>query len=192
MLNTTANTLCRLSMIMAALLSLASCTHKPDNIEAVSPFAIDRFLGQWFEIARLAHSFERGLSHVTANYSLQADGTIKVVNRGYDQQQQSWNTATGKAKFVGDSNTGHFKVSFFGPFYGAYVVFKLDPDYQYAYVTSYNRDFLWLLSREATISEARKQDFIETAKALGFDTEALIFVAQANHASLNQAGTELE
>ncbi|MGO2012721.1 MAG: lipocalin family protein [Pseudoalteromonas sp.] len=159
---------------------LAGCTGVPESITPVKSFSVDRFQGQWYEIARLDHSFEEGLEQVTANYSINDDGSVKVVNKGYNTKEQQWSEAQGKAKFVDSKDVGHLKVSFFGPFYSSYVVFKLDQEnYNYAYVTGYDKDYLWLLSRTPTISEERKADFIKTAKAKGFNTDELIFVKQS-------------
>lgn len=161
-----------------AFLQLA-CTGIAKDIRPVEGLQAEKYLGLWYEIARLDHSFERGLSNVSAEYSLREDGGIKVLNSGYSSEKKEWNTAEGKAYFVDKKSKGHLKVSFFGPFYGSYVIFKLDKiNYQYAYVTSYSKDYLWLLARTATISEALKQDFIHTAKINGFATEQLIFVDQ--------------
>lgn len=166
-------------MLLFATLFLTACVRLPAGIEPVSHFDANRYLGQWYEIARLDHSFERGMQRVTATYEPRDDGGIRVINKGYLPEEQQWKTAEGKAYFVNEKDQGFLKVSFFGPFYGAYMVFKLDQqDYQWAYVTSYNRDYLWLLSRTPTISDKRKQDFVDTAESLGFDTSELIFVEQ--------------
>lgn len=162
-------------------LSLAGCTGIAPGLVPVSNFEIDRYLGQWHEVARLDHSFERGLSQVTANYSHNDDGGIKVVNNGYSAEDGQWDTAIGKAYFVNEANEGHMKVSFFGPFYGSYVVFYIDDvDYQYAYVGSYNKDYLWLLSREKSVSDHQKKHFLDMAISKGYDTESIIWVDQSN------------
>lgn len=166
-------------LILIFTSALIGCTGMPDKVNSVSPFSVERYQGKWYEIARLDHSFERGLQNVTADYSLNNDGSIKVLNRGFDQGEQAWSDAEGKAKFVDDKNTGHLKVSFFGPFYSSYVVFGLDQkNYNYAYVSGYNNEYLWLLSRTPTITNERKIDFINAAKARGFDTDSLIWVTQ--------------
>ncbi|WP_445468635.1 lipocalin family protein [Marinobacter shengliensis] len=121
------------ALLTTLLLLLSGCTGLPKGIEPITGFDQDRYLGTWYEIARLDHSFERGLSQVTAEYTLNNDGSIKVINRGYNAEKGEWKEAQGRAKFVGDSNVGHLKVSFFGPFYGSYVVFGLDEDYSTAY-----------------------------------------------------------
>ncbi|WP_028766233.1 lipocalin family protein [Shewanella fidelis] len=165
---------------IACLLLLSACTSLPNGIEPVKGFELPRYLGTWYEIARLDHSFERGLNQVTATYSMRNDGGVKVVNRGFSVAEQAWDEAEGKAYFVDSPDIGHLKVSFFGPFYGAYVVYELDnQDYQYAFITSYNREYLWFLSRTPTVDDALKQQFIEQAKKLGFATEQIIWVAQS-------------
>jgi len=157
---------------------LTGCTSAPKGIEPVQEFELSKYLGTWHEIARLDHSFERGLSNVTAEYSLRKDGGVRVINRGYSAEEGKWEQAEGKAYFVEDSDTGHLKVSFFGPFYGAYVVFNLDEDYQQSFVSGPDRSYLWFLSRTPTVSEADKQRFIQAVQAKGFDTDELIFVEQ--------------
>ncbi|MCK5873818.1 MAG: lipocalin family protein [Alcanivoracaceae bacterium] len=170
------------SALCVWVLLLAGCTGVPEGISPVKDFELTRYLGAWHEIARLDHSFERGMSQVSADYSLNDDGSVKVVNRGYLAEKDEWKEAIGKAKFVGAEDVGHLKVSFFGPFYGGYVIYALDHQgYQYAFVTSYNRDYLWLLARTPHISDALKQQFVQQAEALGFDTAALIWVEQAGN-----------
>ena len=157
---------------------LGSCTGIPTGITPVKPFELSRYLGTWYEIARLDHSFERGLSHIQANYALNTDGTLRVLNSGIDTATKEPRQAEGKAKFARDLDEGYLKVSFYGPFYGSYIVFELD-DYQHALVTSYNKDYLWLLARTPTISQELTETLISKAKALGFNTDELIFVDQS-------------
>lgn len=157
---------------------LSGCTGMPEGVTPVTHFDADRYLGTWYEIARLDHSFERGLEQVTAEYQLRDDGGIRVLNRGVDTKNGDHKEAEGKAYFVNSPTEAHLKVSFFGPFYGSYVVFELDDTYQYAFVAGYNHDYLWLLSRTPTISPELKAQFEEKAKALGFATEQLIWVKQ--------------
>lgn len=107
---------------------LGGCVKLPENVQPVTGFEPDRYLGTWYEIARLDHSFEEGLSKVTAEYSLRDDGGIRVINRGFSAEKNEWQEAEGKAYFVEDKDTGYLKVSFFGPFYGAYGIFELDKE----------------------------------------------------------------
>lgn len=163
---------------MLALL-LSGCLGMPEGIQPVDNFDRQAYLGQWYEIARLDHSFERGLSHVTADYSPREDGGLRVINRGYDASEGQWKSAEGKAYFTGDSQLAHLKVSFFGPFYSSYVVFELDRDgYQYAFVSGYNRNYLWLLARTPEVDDALLSRFVQRAKELGFDTQQLIYPTQ--------------
>jgi apolipoprotein D and lipocalin family protein len=156
---------------------LTGCVGIPENVEPVNNFKLERYLGEWHEIARLDHSFERGLSRVTANYSMRSDGGVKVINRGYSAENNSWKEAEGKAYFVDTEDLGYLKVSFFGPFYGAYIVFELDHDnYQYSLVSGPNKSYLWLLSRSPKMNEDEKSFLIKKATELGFDTNKLIFV----------------
>jgi apolipoprotein D and lipocalin family protein len=158
---------------------LTGCVGMPQGVRPVSGFELDRYLGRWYEIARLDHSFERGLTQVTAEYSLRGDGGVRVVNRGYSAAKQEWNEATGKAYFVEGEDSGYLKVSFFGPFYGSYVVFELDEaNYQHAFISGPDTSYLWLLARTPRVSDELLQRFRERADGLGFDTDALILVEQ--------------
>ncbi|CAH0535187.1 Outer membrane lipoprotein Blc [Vibrio stylophorae] len=165
------------SLLLMLCVLFLGCTHAPQGVTPVQNFELSRYLGTWYEIARLDHDFEQGLSQVTADYALSDDGDLQVINRGINAEGK-WQRAQGTAKLISTENIGHLKVSFFGPFYGAYVIFHLDSNYQYAYVTSYNRDYLWLLSRTPKVSDAVKKDFIEQASILGYAVDELIWVAQ--------------
>ena len=158
---------------------ILGCVNIPENVSPVIGFDIDRYLGTWYEIARLDHSFERGLEKVTAEYSLRDDGGIKVVNKGFDSQKKRWKEAIGKAYFVGDSNLGSLKVSFWGPFYSSYNIIDLDKkNYSYSLVCGPNKSYLWILAREPHMEESLKFELINRAKDLGFETDKLIHVTQ--------------
>jgi apolipoprotein D and lipocalin family protein len=163
--------------LWALLLSLTGCTGVPEGVEPVEGFDLERYLGTWYEIARLDHVYERGLSKVTAQYSKRDDGLVKVVNRGYSAEDGEWKEIVGRAKPVGRASEGHLQVSFFGPFYASYVIFELDEDYRYAFVTSRTKGSLWLLSRTKTVDDALMTRFMERTRELGFDTERLVIVA---------------
>ncbi|MCB5187848.1 lipocalin family protein [Methylobacillus caricis] len=165
--------------LLVLSLALAACngTSTPKGIQPVSDFKPDQYLGLWYEIARLDHSFERGLEQVTATYSKADDGSIKVINRGYNTKKMQWNEAEGKAYFVNTPDIGKLKVSFFGPFYGAYNIFVLDKvNYNFAMVAGPDRDYLWILSRTPQLSFPVKAELVSRAQALGFDTSKLIYV----------------
>jgi apolipoprotein D and lipocalin family protein len=166
------------AVALAAVLG-AGCTGLPAQVQPVGGFELNRHLGTWHEIARLDHSFERGLSQVSAQYSLRDDGGVRVINRGFDAAKGTWKQAEGKAYFVGAADTAHLKVSFFGPFYGTYAVFELDKaGYQHAFVSGPNTDYLWLLARTPTVAPELKQGFVDMARARGFDTSRLIWLDQ--------------
>jgi len=167
-------------IVLLAALSLFGCTGSPEGVYPVKTFQLPEYLGSWYEIARLDHSFERGMSSVTATYSMRDDGGVKVLNKGFKEDSQEWGEAEGKAYFVDSSDVGHLKVSFFGPFYGSYIIFELDTlDYQYAFVSGMNTDYLWLLARTPAVSDELIEHFVKSASALGFDTAQLIFVDQS-------------
>ena len=156
---------------------LSGCMGIPENVNAVKGFELDQYLGTWYEIARMDHSFERGMSNVTAQYSLREGGGVTVLNRGYKESKSAWDDATGKAFFVGDTSVGQLKVSFFGPFYGAYNIVALDQEaYQWSLVIGPDTDYMWILSRTAEMDESTLEDILSTARTFGFDTDALIFV----------------
>jgi apolipoprotein D and lipocalin family protein len=168
-------------MVWLLVLLLGGCANTmPAKVKPVENFELNRYLGRWYEIARLDHSFERGLNQVTADYSLRNDGGIKVLNRGFSPEKNEWNEAEGKAYFVDEKNKAHLKVSFFGPFYGAYVIFELDQEnYQYALVSGPDTSYLWILAREPQLDKKIQENLIATAAAAGFDTSRLIFVEQS-------------
>ncbi|MBR9876414.1 MAG: lipocalin [Vibrionaceae bacterium] len=166
------------SLLLLSVAVLFGCTSKPEGVDPVQNFELKPYLGKWFEIARLDHSFERGLSNVTAEYELREDGGVTVINRGYSQEEQNWKQAEGKAYFVDDPSTGHLKVSFFGPFYSSYIIFELGENYDYAFISGYNRDYLWLLSRQPDVDPATLERFKQVAQEKGFDVDELILVEQ--------------
>jgi len=167
--------LASLATLILALLS--SCTGAPEGVSVVTGFELDRYLGAWYEIARLDHRFERGLSAVTANYSLRDDGGVHVVNRGFSDESGEWDEAIGKAYFVGDSDVGQLKVSFFGPFYGGYNIIELDKSgYRYSLVAGPDRDYLWILSRTPQMDPDILRSLVNKARELGFATDELLFV----------------
>ncbi len=166
-------------LIIVSVLMLSGCLGMPESVRPVPNFEIQNYVGKWYEIARLDHSFEDGLSQVTAEYALRGDGSVSVLNRGFSASQNEWREAEGKAYFVNSDSEGYLKVSFFGPFYGSYVVFALEyENYEYAFVSGPNTDYLWLLARNPSVEPAVIDMFLKMAKERGFDTERLIFVDQ--------------
>ena len=158
---------------------LAGCTAAPQGIMPVDNFDLDRYLGTWYEIARLDHRFERGLSQVSATYSKRSDGGVDVINRGFNSQANKWKEAKGRAYFIGEPDVARLKVTFFWPFYGGYNVIELDQEnYSYALICGPNKKYLWILARAQKLDEGIKEALIDKAKNLGFNTSELILVKQ--------------
>jgi apolipoprotein D and lipocalin family protein len=169
----------KLSIILIVFIMGCGGIGIPENVTPVDNFNLEKYLGKWYEIARLDHSFERGLSKVTAAYSRRDDGGVRVLNRGYSVEDSSWQEAEGKAYFIEESNKGYLKVSFFGPFYGSYVVFELDHEnYQYALVCGPDKSYLWILARAPQLNDNIKNMLLAKAAAAGFNTSKLIYVDQ--------------
>jgi apolipoprotein D and lipocalin family protein len=167
------------ALLLALGLGLAGCSSAPpQGITAVTPFELSRYEGTWYEVARLDHSFERGLSDVSARYRVQADGSVQVINRGFNAKKNEWKEATGRAVFTGDPKTASLKVSFFGPFYGGYHVAALDKvNYQWALVVGPDRDYVWILSRSPQLQPEVRAQLLAQAKTLGLAVDRLIWVS---------------
>lgn len=167
----------RIFAFALGLLLLAGCaTGIPEGLKPVSGFDAARYMGVWHEAARLDNSFERGLVSVQAEYSLLPDGSVRVVNSGYDPAKGRWRSAKASASFAGSPSEGALEVCFFWPFYGAYNIVALDPGYQWAIVCGFDRSYLWLLTREREPSAELVRSLAEKAKALGFDSSKLLYV----------------
>jgi apolipoprotein D and lipocalin family protein len=161
------------------LFTFNACANIPEGAVAIKPFNAERYLGKWYEIARFDFRFERGLNNTTATYSMNKDGSIRVLNQGFDYEKKVWKKAVGKAKFVTTPDEARLKVSFFGPFYGGYNVIALDSAYQYALIAGSDLGYLWILSRTKTMPEEVKQNYLNLAAKLGFKTENLLWIEQA-------------
>ncbi|HNT98099.1 MAG TPA: lipocalin family protein [Elusimicrobiales bacterium] len=164
-------------LLAALALALCGCAVKvPEGIKPVEGFELDRYLGEWYEIARLDHRFERGLSKVTAEYSMRADGGVRVLNRGYSAEKGGWKEAEGRAYFTGDPSVGGLKVSFFGPFYGGYNIIELGREnYAWALVCGPDRSYLWILARTPELAPETLEKLKARAAELGFPVPELIF-----------------
>lgn len=169
-------------LVLLATFMLAGCTGVPKGVTPVQGFQAERYLGTWYEIARLDHSFERGLSDVSATYQRRADGGIDVLNKGYDPARNSWSEAKGRAYFLGSPDTASLKVSFFGPFYGGYHVMALDPDYRWAMVAGPDHDYFWILARPPSLPDDVLNTLLQTARQAGFDLNELIRVSHSRAA----------
>lgn len=166
-----------LSMIAATLLAGTAAGNGKDDLEVVPAVDLSRYVGQWYEIARLPNRFQKKCADsVTANYTLRSDGSIQVVNR-CRKPSGEFTTATGKAKIVDKETNAKLKVTFFWPFYGKYWILDLGPNYEYAVVGEPGRDYLWILSRTSQMDEALYQQLLAKMQARGFDTTRMIRTA---------------
>ncbi len=164
-------------LLIILMMGVFGCTGIPEGVKPVSGFELNRYLGTWHEVARLDHSFERGLTDVTAEYSLRDDGGVKVLNSGFNSQENKRNQAEGKAYFLETPDVGRLKVSFFGPFYGAYNIVALDKaNYQYVMIAGPDTDYLWILARQPTLDVQVLKNLVQQAQSLGFPTEDLIYL----------------
>ena len=154
-----------------------SCSQDGDTIDnsTVSVFDVRRFMGKWYEIARYDHRFEKGMTHVTATYSLQENGSIKVKMRDIKWKTQE---VEGRAKQPNPADPGKLKVSFFLWFYSDYYVLDIDPDYRYVLIGSSSDKYLWIMSRDKTLSKEKQAELLDKLRVRGYDTEKLLFVDQ--------------
>jgi apolipoprotein D and lipocalin family protein len=169
-----------LGLTTGAALLVSGCAVSPlrGGLQPVSPFDAKRYMGTWHEIARIDHRFQKGLVNARADYSLNADGSVKVVNRGCNPESKEWKSVEGKAKFLGDPQVAALKVSFFGPFYSGYNVVALDKDYQTALVVGESTDYFWLLARDANLAPETVDKLLQQAGALGVDLGKVISTQQ--------------
>ncbi|BDM64644.1 hypothetical protein NFHSH190041_20960 [Shewanella sp. NFH-SH190041] len=172
----------RILLLVTFSLLLNGCTVMDRKVDVVTPFTLSPYLGKWYEIARLDHSFEQGLTKVTAEYSLSPEdpGLIRVINRGYRQEDDRWQQAHGRAHFWDSDQVGRFKVAFFRPFYGAYQIHDII-SYQGRYIAALvigpDIDYVWILSRTPELSDAVAKRFLAKLEQLGVDTSALIWLS---------------
>jgi apolipoprotein D and lipocalin family protein len=166
-----------LGLFLLSVLNSGTCrSTQSENMDltTVKQLDLERYMGTWYEIARFDHSFERGMSHVTATYELRPDGKINVTNAGYKDGKQR--TATGKAKQPDPSEPGQLKVAFFLFFYADYFILELDADYQWALIGSSSDKYLWILSRNPVMAKDTLENVLVKARERGYDTSRLIWV----------------
>lgn len=161
--------------LLSAFLLLQSCVSIPKGASAVKPFDADRYLGTWYEIARMDFRFEKNLDNVTARYTRKENGGIEVRNRGRDTTTGKWKQSVGKARQLRNTGAGRLKVSFFGPFYSGYNVVAIDPEYRHALIAGDNLKYMWILSRTPEIPVAVRSSYLNEAHRIGYDTTTLVW-----------------
>lgn len=174
-----------LSLIIVVLLAISlgylmfGKLGMPEGLSAVTPFDLRKLEGDWHEIARLDHGFEKGLSHVVNHYEMGADGDFKLEVRAFDQRHGRWQSSYGKGALIGEPSIGRLKVSYFGPFYGSFNIIALDEaNYTWMMATGPSRHYLWILAREKRLDDKVMQDLIRKAVGMGFKLEKLVYVDQ--------------
>lgn len=150
----------------------------PKGVTPVKGFDVNKYMGRWYEIARLKNIFEHNLKYITAEYSLNDDGSIKVINKGFNPETEKYEEVVGEAVLAGEEGEAKLKVSFFGPFYAGYNVVKIDPEYKYALVAGKNRSYLWLLSRDNDMPPHVRKEYLQEAMSLGYDISHLTWPIQ--------------
>jgi apolipoprotein D and lipocalin family protein len=163
-----------------AAVGLVGCS-STSRLEVVSDFERSRYLGTWYEAARYPHRFEKNLSSVSAEYSLNEDGTIKVLNRGYNDKKKAWKTIEGVARMKDEPGRGWLKVSFFRPFYASYKIIHLNEDYTQAIVTGPSYDYLWILARDPALPRAELDQLIQKIREFGFAPDNLLIIDQSRN-----------
>ncbi|NQU46802.1 MAG: lipocalin family protein [Chlorobium sp.] len=167
-------------LTLLLLLLPAGCTGIPEGLDVVDDFSLERYLGTWYEIARLDNSFEKNFEAVSATYTLKPDGKVRVENRGYDTKKNRWKSVEGRAEFDGPSDRGALKVSFFGPFYAGYNILALDrEEYRWAIVSGHDRDLLWILSRSPEMDPGLLGELTRKTAEFGFTADELRLVDQS-------------
>ncbi|MCF8412279.1 MAG: lipocalin family protein [Melioribacteraceae bacterium] len=172
-----------ITFLMLIVIFVTGCSvpeeMKTDHIPSIKNFDVERYMGKWYEIARLPNRFEEGLSNVTATYSLEPDGEIKVLNQGFDDEEGEWSSAEGEAWVKDPAKPAELKVAFFLWFGADYKIIELDTlEYRYSVVTSESKEYLWILCREKKMPEEELNQIVTRLNNLGFDTGNLVYVKQ--------------
>lgn len=166
----------KILLFAAILMLVAGCADVQPPIPPVSGFQLDRYLGKWYEIARLPNAFEKDLQFVTAHYFRDRQGRIRVRNEGIKNGKRT--SITGFARLAGGTDTGDLQVSFFRPFYSPYRIIRLSPDYSTACVMGKDHSLAWILARTPTIPDAKKEILMDFLRQKGFAVEKLIYPQQ--------------
>lgn len=137
-------------------------------------FDLKRYLGKWYEIAKIRNEFEPGLSNTVAQYTLNPNGTIQVINSGYlgDKFKQ----ITGIARVTDNSRV--LDVSFFPGIYSRYKILAIGENYEYALVGGDTDRYLWILSRKPNLEESILEELLRIAREKGYKVEDLIRTRQ--------------
>ena len=165
-------------MTLGILIFLSGCATKPLNINPIQNFDVNKYMGRWYEIARIDSFLKDGMDYVYSDYHLDKDGTISVLSSGLKAGDSTREYVEGEADLAKGRKTGFLEISFIRPFYSDYIVFKVDGDYQYSYVGGSDKNHIWLFSKTPTVPEDIREDFLARANSLGYDVTKLVWVQQ--------------
>jgi apolipoprotein D and lipocalin family protein len=165
--------------------AVSACAPPPVNRDSGAPLGpaaqvdVDRYVGSWFEIARLPNGFEEDCEGVTAHYAKRTDGKLTVLNTCREGAPDGeTRVAKGVARIVDPVSNAKLKVSFFGPFEGDYWVLERAEDYSWSLVGEPRGRYLWILAREPVVGDALKDELIGKLRARGYNTDALYWTKQ--------------
>lgn len=165
--------------LLGGLLGMAvGMAASPPPLQTVGRVDLNRYIGKWYEIARYPNRFERNCDRdVTAEYSIRADGKIRVLNSCVSTAGKQ-NKADGTAVIVDKETNAKLKVTFFWPFYGKYWIIDLGNDYEYAAVGEPSRGYLWILSRSPALPDATYQKILSHVSEQGYLPSKLVRTRQ--------------
>lgn len=172
---------------MALALILGACAQQPVYRTSNDPLPVaevdlPRYLGLWYEQARLPNSFENGCQFVTAEYGQRDDGLISVTNTCRDAQGEE-RVARGRARPAGENGEGKLKVSFFGPIWANYWVLDRSEDYSWSIVGEPDGQYLWVLTRARTITPEQRAAFERRITELGYRPPDLVWSGNTNEST---------
>lgn len=167
------------TLVVSMIFLLSACGGEPEPLPVVDHVELQRYTGTWHEIARLPHWFQRGCYNSTATYSLNDDGTLKVVNRC--QREDGASQAEGTARVVEAATNAKLKVRFDNWFSnlfptiaeGNYWILHLSDDYDVAMIGEPERKYFWILARRPELPDERYNALVDKAQRLGFPVEEL-------------------
>ncbi|SEA36274.1 apolipoprotein D and lipocalin family protein [Arachidicoccus rhizosphaerae] len=174
------------TIAMGAVMLLRSMKTKPRKAEPIKDFDLYNYLGNWYEIARLDHRFEKHMTNVMASYSVNEDGNIRIINSGYQAKKDKWEKVEAVGKFRGSEHEGALKVSFFTPIYEGYNIISIDDNYKYALIAGRNLEYLWILSREKSIPQNIKNNYLKLAELIGYNISKLTWVRHDKQSPFEQ------
>ncbi len=172
------------SLFLLLLAGCSTCNANPVDNTTVSEFDLDRYMGKWYEVARIDNRYQRNLTAVTAEYSLGKGDRITIVNRGYNPSNGEWREVEARGETT--STVGRLKVSFFLFVTSEYNIMDLGENYEWALVGTKSSNFLWIISRTPALPADTLNHIISLAEKRGYNINDINIhqctdVAQSSH-----------